>query len=47
MMTKQELTDWALANGWKMIGAYPCLPKPDAPKEALVRMLLKSTGVDL
>lgn len=47
MMTKQELTDWALANGWKMIGAYPCLPKPGAPKEALVRMLLKSTGVDL
>ncbi len=46
-MTKDELTAWALANGWRMIGAYPCLPKPGAPKEALVRMLLKTSGVDL
>lgn len=42
-MTKEELTAWALANGWQMIGGHPSLTKPRAPKEAIVRMQLKAT----
>jgi hypothetical protein len=44
-MDKEELTQWALANGWQMIGGYPCLTKPSSPKEAIVRMVLKATVV--
>jgi hypothetical protein len=46
-MTKQELTDWALANGWQMIAGAPCLTKPSAPKEAIVRMVLKASVVNI
>jgi len=46
-MDKDELTQWALASGWQMIGAYPSLTTPSAPKEAVVRLILKATGVDL
>ena len=42
-MNKDELTRWALANGWRMIGGCPSLTKPSAPKEAIVRMVLKAT----
>ena len=42
-MTKQELTDWALANGWQMIAGHPSLTKPSSRKEAIVRMVLKAT----
>jgi hypothetical protein len=46
-MTKQELTDWALANGWQMIAGMPSLTKPSAPKEAIVRLALKATVATL
>ncbi len=46
-MDKAELTTWALANGWQIIAGNPCLTKPSAPKEAIVRMLLKATVVHI
>ncbi len=46
-MTKDELTRWALANGWQIIAGCPSLTKPTAPKEAIVRMVLKATVVNL
>jgi hypothetical protein len=46
-MTAQELTTWALANGWQMIAGQPSLTKPSAPKEAIVRLVLKATVVNL
>jgi hypothetical protein len=42
-MTKDELTDWALKTGWKLIAGHPSLTKPGRPKEAIVRMVLKVT----
>ena len=42
-MTQQELTDWALANGWRMMNGVPSLTKPSNPKEAIVRLVLKAT----
>jgi hypothetical protein len=42
-MTKDELTNWALANGWRLIGGNPSLVKPTNPKDAIVRMVLKTT----
>ena len=30
-MTKDEITVWALANGWQMIDGFPSLTKPDGP----------------
>jgi hypothetical protein len=44
---KNELTSWALANGWQMIAGCPSLTKPTAPKEAIVRMAFKATVVNL
>ena len=35
-MTKEEITAWALANGWQMLGGHPSLTKPNRPKEAIV-----------
>jgi hypothetical protein len=46
-MDKEALTAWALANGWQMIGGYPSLTKPSAPKEAIVRLVLKATVANL
>ena len=46
-MTKDELTAWALASGWQMIGNCPSLTKPSNPKEAIVRMVFKATVVQL
>lgn len=46
-MTKDELTGWALANGWQSIGGCPSLTKPSSPKEAIVRMVLKATVVNI
>ena len=42
-MDKEALTHWALANGWSLIGGQPVLTKPSAPKEPIVRLLLKAT----
>ncbi len=46
-MDAKALTDWALANGWTMVAGVPSLFKPTAPKEAIVRMVLKATVVNL
>ena len=46
-MDKDELTAWALANGWRMIAGCPSLTKPSSPGEAIVRMALKATVVNL
>lgn len=46
-MDKDELTKWALANGWQMIAGMPSLTKPSSPKEAIVRMSLKATVVNV
>ena len=46
-MTQAELIDWALRNGWQMMGGMPSLTKPSSPKEAIVRMALKATVVNL
>jgi len=42
-MTKDEITAWALANGWQMIDGNPSLTKPTAPHPAIVRLVLKAT----
>lgn len=46
-MDKDELTAWALKNGWQMIAGCPSLTRPSSPKEAIVRMALKATVVNL
>ncbi|MDP9137151.1 MAG: hypothetical protein M3N38_03105 [Pseudomonadota bacterium] len=46
-MDKDELTKWALANGWQMIAGCPSLTKPTSPKDPIVRMVLKTTVVNL
>ena len=42
-MTKDEITAWALANGWQMMDGVPSLTKPAAPHPAIVRLVLKAT----
>ena len=42
-MTKEEITAWALANGWQMIDGAPSLTKPATPHPAIVRLVLKAT----
>jgi hypothetical protein len=42
-MTKEEITAWALANGWQMMDGFPSLTKPSAPHPAIVRLVLKAT----
>jgi hypothetical protein len=46
-MTKDEITTWALANGWQMIDGAPSLTKPSAPHPAIVRLVLKATVASL
>jgi hypothetical protein len=46
-MTREELTEWALANGWQIMGGVLSLAKPNAPKEAIVKMLFKATVVGI
>ena len=46
-MTREDLTAWALANGWQIIAGHPSLTKPRAPKEAIVRMVCLATVVNL
>ena len=42
-MTKDEITSWALANGWQMMDGFPSLTKPTPPHPAIVRLVLKAT----
>jgi hypothetical protein len=46
-MQRDELTTWALSNGWQIIADCPSLTKPSSPKEAIVRMVFKATVVSL
>jgi hypothetical protein len=46
-MTKEELSAWALQNGWQSLAGCPSLTKPSSPKEAIVRMVFKATVVNL
>ena len=46
-MTKDELTAWALKNGWEMLDGHPSLVKPSRPTQAIVRMVLKATVANL
>lgn len=46
-MDKDALTAWALSNGWQMVAGHPSLTKPSAPKEAIVRLVLKATVVNV
>jgi hypothetical protein len=46
-MTKDEITQWALANGWQMIDGAPSLTKPTPPHPAIVRLVLKATVASL
>jgi hypothetical protein len=46
-MQREELTAWALKNGWGEIAGVLSLTKPSAPKEAIVRMVFKATVVSL
>jgi hypothetical protein len=47
LMTKDEIVNWALAHGWQMIGGHPSLTKPSSPSDAIVRMILKATVVNI
>ena len=46
-MTKDELTDWATTNGWRVIAGALSLAKPRAPNEPIVRLLFKATVATL
>ena len=46
-MTKEELTAWALANGWRVIAGHPSLTKPGKPNDPIVRLVLRATVVNL
>jgi hypothetical protein len=46
-MQREELTAWALANGWQIIAGNPSLTKPSSPKEAIVRLIFKAAVVTL
>jgi hypothetical protein len=44
---KEELTEWALKNGWQMMDGNLSLTKPSSPNQAIVRLILKNTVVVL
>jgi len=46
-MGKDELVAWALKSGWQMLGGHPSLTKPGRAKEAIVRLVLKATVVNV
>jgi hypothetical protein len=46
-MDKDDLTRWALSNGWQVIDGWPSLTKPSRPTEAIVRMVFKATLVNI
>ena len=47
LMDAAALTAWALSHGWQLMGGHPSLVKPSNPKEAIVRLVLKATVVNL
>jgi len=46
-MNKDELVAWGTKNGWQLIGDDLCLMKPPNYKDAIVRLVLKGTVVNL
>ena len=46
-MDKDEITAWALKNGWQMIGGHPSLTNAARPKEPIVRIVCLGTVVNL
>ncbi|HQT79626.1 MAG TPA: hypothetical protein PLD10_21500 [Rhodopila sp.] len=46
-MTKEELTRWALAHGWRVIAGHPSLTKAGMPNDPIVRLVFKATVVNL
>ena len=46
-MDKDEITTWALANGWRLRDGHPSLSKPNRPADAIVRIVLKATVANL
>ena len=56
-MTREELTAWALSQGWRMIAGHPSLAKPSLAKPTLgktgaaaapiVRLVFKASVVNL
>ncbi len=46
-MTRDEIEAWALANGWRVIAGHPSLTKPGAPRDPIVRLVLKATVANL
>lgn len=47
MMDRDALTAWALKNGWQDMAGHLSLTKPSNPKEAVVRMVFKTTVVQV
>ena len=41
------MSAWALANGWRMLAGSLCLTKPSRPNEAIVRLVFKTTVVNV
>lgn len=46
-MQREELSAWALKNGFREIAGVLSLTKPSSPKEAIVRLVFKATVVSL
>lgn len=46
-MTREELTAWALSNGWQQMGEAICLVRPTKPTDAIVRLVFKATVAQL
>lgn len=46
-MTKDEITAWATANGWRIVAGHPSLTKPGNTKDPIVRLVFKATVVNL
>jgi hypothetical protein len=46
-MTKDELSAWALSNGWQDLNGHISLVRPTKPSEAIVRLAFKTTVVQL
>jgi hypothetical protein len=42
-MDKDEITAWALKNGWREIDGHLSLTKPSSPNTPIVRLILKGT----
>jgi hypothetical protein len=46
-VNKDEITEWALKNGWQAMSGHLSLTKPSSPNEAIVRLVFKATVVIL